>query len=98
MHLEESSIGDLKTRVRNRKPQYVGATDNYIRREQQHRSNYPERYKMYYAETTNMQHAENRLLQICAEREGCRSNVQGTSNAAEARGFVYAIFSRSVPV
>ena len=41
---------------------------------------------MYYAQTTNMRNSENQLLQ-----HNFRDNVQRTSNAREAPGYVYLI-------
>jgi len=42
---------------------------------------------MYLAETTNMQHTEDQLLQ----QQDFRDNIQQTSNKAAAPGYVYLI-------
>ena len=85
-------IRELEAIVSLGTPLYVGVTDDPIRREQQHRRKFSATCTMYYAPTSNMQYAENRLLQICKERGVCRINIQRISNAPQADGCVYAIF------
>ncbi len=47
--------------------------------------------KMFYAETTNMKLAENKLLQLASENEAGRHNDHQNSNVGNQNGYVYII-------
>ena len=68
---------------------YGGATDDPERRRGEHeREGY--RGKMYCAPTKNMMTAEDKLL----EKFHFYENQHESSNAAEERGYIYAIITR----
>ena len=92
MLLEKVLISELKEMVSKETPQYVGGTVDPSRRERDHRSKFGETCRMYYAETSNMKHAEDLLLKICEDKGVCRENVHGRANTPKAEGYVYAIF------
>ena len=46
---------------------------------------------MFYAETTNMKSAENKLLQLASENEAGRHNDHRNSNVGNENGYVYII-------
>ena len=96
MRMKKVGVRELEDKVRAGRPapMRVGATDNPNRRAGEYSQEYSETSTMYYAETSNMKSAENRLLDICGKRGVCRRNVQMSSNvpASASRGYVYAIF------
>ena len=46
---------------------------------------------MFYADTTNMKYAENRLLKLAKEKGAAIHNEHKKSNVGEEEGFVYII-------
>jgi hypothetical protein len=90
LHTYESSIGELHDIVTTRSPigVYIGAT----RRPPEKRCYEHEREGktglMYFAKTTNMKHAETRLI-TSATRP--KYNQQQQSGMPETKGFVYVI-------
>ena len=66
----------------------VGATNDIERRKKEYASDGYEGL-MYYAETKNMQRAENQLLESCKKSGGCPKNAQKKSNAEASPGCVY---------
>ena len=72
----------IDTRVIKR----VGASVNPKKRQSQYQSKGLSGV-MYYAATTNMKAAENRLLRAC--KTACTKNIQTSSNVKEKKGFVY---------
>ena len=67
---------------------YVGSTVNPQQRAQQHTSS-GFSGQMYFAKTSNMKQAENKLL-----GNGPRHNSHTSSNAAASPGYVYVINGR----
>ena len=93
MRLEDVSVTELEGMVREGPvaPLRVGATNNPRRRAGEYKTEYNENATMYYAKTSNMRTAENRLLGKCAGRGGCCFNVHRRSNHRKRRGYIYAI-------
>ena len=94
MRLEDVSVTELEGKVSAGPvaPLRVGATNDPHRRAGEYKTEYSENATMYYAKTSNMRTAENKLLAKCAERGACSFNVQQQSNALAAQGYIYAIF------
>ena len=95
--MEQVGVRELEEKVRVGlvPPDWVGTTVDPNRRAREHQETYRNaNATMYYAETSNMKYAENRLFNMCGRRGGCWRNVQKRSNRSESRGYVYAIFPR----
>ena len=95
MRMKKVGVRELEDKVRAGRPapMRVGATDNPNRRAGEYSQEYSETSTMYYAKTSNMKSAEDRLLHMCDKEGKCRDNVQMSSNvpASASRGYVYAI-------
>ena len=71
----------------------IGATRDPITRAKQYEAaNYTG--DMYYAETENMELAENRLLELAFINKAAKHNIQTTSNVQPTAGYVYIIQGR----
>jgi len=85
----------LQDKVKNEKGVIrIGITKRDIneRKQEYERGNYSG--EMFYAKTTNMRLAENKLFGLAIENDAGRHNKQKDSNAAEEAGYVYIIQGR----
>ena len=88
----EGIVTTLEGTVKLNRALRVGATVDIPRRAREYTGDYQFSGRpMYYAETSNMKYAENRLLMRCEEGDGCRANIQRRSNVRDEPGYVYAI-------
>lgn len=87
LQVQYVSLNQLFSMAKNPSMVRTGATKNPDVRRKDYV--YKGRYSgvMYLAETTNMQHTEDQLLQ----QQDFRDNIQQTSNKAAAPGYVYLI-------
>ena len=91
MQRRNVSLTELTEEVESSAIYYVGTTIRPTERAAEHSRRFPDATMMLFANTSNMNKAENVLLGICSIAGQCRKNIQKTSNARKSPGYVYAI-------